>query len=181
MNKPSPTAKLIETLQADEKAIITTLLTRLCSGREIYGPWRVDDGRPNPQEALLEVIDALHYCAAELVRLSQFENDNGPRRPRVYVCHPYSCDPETNVDSIKHICRALVAENVLPVATPLYLPQFVSEETQRELALEMCCELLADCDEVQVYGGTITEGMQREIEHAIQRGIRVRFINGVEM
>ncbi len=176
MQKPSPLAKLIETLPADEKAIITTLLKRLCSGREIYGPWRVDDGRPNPQEALLEVIDALHYCAAELVRLSRFENDTGPRRLRVYVCHPYSNNREINVAQVTFICRALVANNVLPIAPHLYIPQFVDEETDREKALELCCDLLGICDEVRVYGGTITEGMQREIEHAMQRGIRVRFV-----
>ncbi|MCC6649272.1 MAG: hypothetical protein IT374_27345 [Polyangiaceae bacterium] len=55
----------------DERAIVETLLRRLDEGRLQYGPWRVDDGRDNPREALAEVVDALHYCAAELVRLSK--------------------------------------------------------------------------------------------------------------
>ena len=56
---------------ADERAIIDTIATRIGAGRLAYGPWRVDDGRNNPREALAEVMDALNYCAAELVRLSK--------------------------------------------------------------------------------------------------------------
>ncbi|MCP4674545.1 MAG: hypothetical protein GY854_03310 [Deltaproteobacteria bacterium] len=179
-NSPSPLANLIEALPTDEKAIITALLQRLCSGRETYGPWRVDDGRDYRQEALAEVLDALHYCAAELVRLSRFKNDAGPRRPRVYVCHPYSNDPENNVAQVTLICRALVANNALPLAPHLFIPQFVDEETDREKALELCCDLLGMCDEVRVYGGNITDGMRREIGHAMQRGIPVRFVDEVE-
>lgn len=56
---------------ADERSIIDTIASRIADGRRTYGPWRVDDGRNNPREALAEVMDALNYCAAELVRLSK--------------------------------------------------------------------------------------------------------------
>ena len=56
---------------ADERSIIDTIASRIAEGRRTYGPWRVDDGRDNPREALAEVMDALNYCAAELVRLSK--------------------------------------------------------------------------------------------------------------
>lgn len=56
---------------ADERAIVTTIVDRIAEGRNTYGEWRVDDGRNNPKEALAEVMDALNYCAAELVRLSK--------------------------------------------------------------------------------------------------------------
>jgi hypothetical protein len=56
---------------ADERSIVGTIVERLADGRRVYGPWRVDDGRNNPKEALAEVMDALNYCAAELVRLSK--------------------------------------------------------------------------------------------------------------
>ncbi len=58
-------------LSTDERAIVELLRQRLDDGRRQYGPWRVDDGRDNPREALAEVVDALHYCAAELVRLTK--------------------------------------------------------------------------------------------------------------
>lgn len=64
---------LIMALEADERAMVETLLERLHQGRREYGPWQVDDGRDNPREALEEVVDALNYCAAELVRLRRKE------------------------------------------------------------------------------------------------------------
>jgi hypothetical protein len=61
----------IEALQEDEKAIIEVLLDRIEQGRKEYGPWKVNDGRDYRGEAFDEVIDALHYCAAALVKKSQ--------------------------------------------------------------------------------------------------------------
>ena len=39
----------------------------------------------------------------------------------------------------------------------------------------MCLELLDTCDEVRVFGGRISQGMERELQHAARRGIPVRF------
>lgn len=58
-------------LGADERAIIETIATRIAGGRATYGEWNVDDGRDYPKEALAEIMDALNYCAAELVRLGK--------------------------------------------------------------------------------------------------------------
>jgi hypothetical protein len=58
---------------SDETAILDLLSQRLKQGRRTYGPWRVTDGRRYPREALAEVLDALHYCAAELLRLERAE------------------------------------------------------------------------------------------------------------
>jgi hypothetical protein len=63
---------------SDESAILRLLSERLAEGRRVYGPWRVDDGRRYPREALAEVLDALHYCAAELVRLDHVAAGDGP-------------------------------------------------------------------------------------------------------
>lgn len=63
----------VRSLAADERPIVETILTRIDAGRRDYGAWSIDDGRDYPGEALAEVIDALNYCAAELVRM---------RRPR---------------------------------------------------------------------------------------------------
>jgi len=58
-------------MESDERAVIRTIVERVHAGRSEYGAWRTDDGRNYPQEALLEVLDALNYCAAELVRLGR--------------------------------------------------------------------------------------------------------------
>ena len=54
-----------------------------------------DDGRQYLREALAEVLDALHYCAAELVRLDKRRQVPGFRTRRVYVCHPYRNAPSS--------------------------------------------------------------------------------------
>jgi len=67
-------AERIEALEADERAIVDVLLDRIEQGRKVYGPWRVNDGRDYNAEALEEIIDALHYCAAALL-LRKRRND----------------------------------------------------------------------------------------------------------
>ena len=62
-------ADRIAVLPEDERAILEVLLERMGKGRQQYGVWNVDDRRDYPAETLDEVIDALHYCAAALVRL----------------------------------------------------------------------------------------------------------------
>ena len=57
------------TAEEHDRAMEQALLDRIEEGRQRYGIWNVDDGREYPAETLDEVIDALHYCAAGLVRL----------------------------------------------------------------------------------------------------------------
>lgn len=64
------TSRLV-TLAADERAIVEAILARIDGGRRHYGAWRTGDGRDYSGEALAEVVDALNYCAAELVRLAK--------------------------------------------------------------------------------------------------------------
>jgi len=61
----------IRRLRHDEREIVEQIVARIEQGRCAYGPRNVSDGRNNPGEALLEVMDALNYCAAELVRLGK--------------------------------------------------------------------------------------------------------------
>ncbi len=62
-------------LQGDERFLVETIIRRIDSARNTYGAWRVSDGRNNSHEALCEVFDALAYIAAELVRISQANED----------------------------------------------------------------------------------------------------------
>lgn len=175
----NPEARLLArfgSLEGDEGAIVETIVARIESGRQDYGPWRTDDGRDYPREALAEVLDALNYCAAELVRLRRARMAVGVRTRRIYVCHPYADDPEANTERVRELCRALTDSGYLPVAPQLYLPQFLDEDTQREVALSFCLELVGICDEVRVYGGRVTAGMRREIERAEVLSIPVRFV-----
>lgn len=160
-------------LEGDERAIAEAALDRLDQGRAVYGPWHVDDDRDYPQEAMAEVVDALHYCAAELVRQRRNRPSTAGRMKRVYVCH--AGDPGANT-GVRVICRSLVERGDLPIAPQLYLPMFINGETESDLALAICLELVAICDEVRVYGNEVTAGMCREIDRAEALGIPVRFV-----
>lgn len=82
---------------------------------------------------------------------------------RVYICHPYSDDPAGNAEKVRVICRSLAERGFNPIAPQLYLNQLVLEDTQRELAMKICLDLVKMCDEVWVYGEP-PAGMRQELE-----------------
>jgi hypothetical protein len=169
---PEEIAKTVAGFQADENEIVSTIVQRIDRGRGAYGPWEIgsDHYRDYRREALEEVLDGMNYIAAELVRM---KNERDGRSMRVYIAHPWSDDPQGNAEDIKFICKGVVTNGALPIAPQLYLPHFLEEETQRELALKFCLELLADCDLVLAFG-VLTPGMKRELDFARARGIPIR-------
>ena len=84
-------------------------------------------------------------------------------RPLVYIFSPYSGDVERNACQARAYSRFAVAKHSIPIAPHLLYPQFMDEDTERELALFMGIVLLGKCDEMWVFGGTISEGMTAEI------------------
>ncbi len=91
------------------------------------------------------------------------------KRGTVYICHPYAGDPEGNRQKVLLICKDFVRCGLLPIAPQVYLPQFIDEETQRDVALEMCLRLLTLCDVVAICGEKVrTAGMTTEIALALR-------------
>ena len=88
----------------------------------------------------------------------------------VYICHPFANDPVGNTRAIRDICRQVVDAGDLPIAPQLYLPQFMSEEREREQAMDFCCAMLAVCDELRIYSAP-SDGMKREIAFAEEMGV----------
>lgn len=67
-------AERIQKLPDGERQIHDALLTRLEAGLQHYGAWKINhDPRSMISEALDELLDALHYCTAELLRLRELE------------------------------------------------------------------------------------------------------------
>jgi len=129
--------------------------------------------RPSPHRAMADARCSLEVARRLAHRMRQATPVG--RLKRVYVCHPFSDGPAANIGHVQRISRGLIADGVLPIAPHLYLPQLVDEATQRERALNLCVELLGTCDEVRVFGGRITPGMERELQYATRVGIPVRF------
>ena len=65
--------------------------------------------------------------------------------------------------------------DTIPIAPHLLFPQFLSEETERELAIFMDLVLLGKCEQLWVFGGEVSDGMRREIGRAKQKNMTIRY------
>ena len=96
-------------------------------------------------------------------------------RPMVYVCSPYSGDVKRNTANARIYSRFAVAKNTIPFAPHLLLPQYISEEHERGLAMFMNKVFLGKCDELWVFGNSITLGISEEIEQAEKMRKKIRY------
>lgn len=117
---------------------------------------------PTTYEALTNVIRA-----GKAVEKADF-------KPLVYICSPYSGDVEENLNMARTFCRFAVDMNVIPIAPHLLFPQFMSDKTERKQVMFMNYVLLGKCDELWVFGSTISNGMAYEIEIASKRKQKIR-------
>lgn len=92
----------------------------------------------------------------------------------IYVRSPYRGDINSNVNKAKKYCRFVIGQGKIPIAPHLYFPQFLSEEDERDKALQLNLELLNICTEMWVFGNNITEGMKFEIERS---NIPIKYFN----
>ncbi len=100
-------------------------------------------------------------------------------RPLVYICSRYSGDVSGNVKKAQEYSRFAADNKTVPIAPHLLFPQFIKEESERDLALELDVELLRRCDEVWVFGieNGISEGMAMEISNAGNAGQDIRYFD----
>ena len=86
---------------------------------------------------------------------------------KVYICSPLRGDIEGNIERAKSYCKQAITEGCFPIAPHIYFTQFMDDTIprERELAMTMGIELLDMCDELWIYGDTISEGMRAEIDY----------------
>ena len=101
---------------------------------------------------------------------------------KVFISHPLSSDPHINKILVDKICRDIIKneKDVLPIS-PLHTFSFVDEETTdiRDNILEVCYNLIDDCDEVRlyIYGLSRSRGQALENNYALANDINVEYIN----
>ena len=99
-------------------------------------------------------------------------------RPVVYICSPYSSgNIEQNVINARKYSRFAVDKGAIPIAPHLLFPQFMSEETERELAMFMNKVLITKCAELWVFGDKYTNGMNDEIIYALRKDKPIHYFN----
>ena len=90
----------------------------------------------------------------------------------IYLACAYSSDPHDGVRRVRELARSVTELGDLPVAPQLFLPQFLDEATERDLAMACCLKLVSLCDELRAYGEP-SEGMKLEIAEARRLGIPI--------
>lgn len=124
-----------------------------------------------------------YYDPVTYKALSRIEKEERAARkaasfkPVVYVCSPYSGDIERNTANARMYSRFAVAKNTIPFAPHLLLPQYISEDHERGLAMFMNKVFLGKCDELWVFGNKITDGMEEEIELAGKMRKKIRYFS----
>ena len=98
---------------------------------------------------------------------------------RWYICSPYSGNVDFNVTNARIYCKYAVDNKCIPIAPHLLFPQFMNDEepTDRELAMFMNMVLLSKCEELWVFGNTISQGMGQEIAKAEKRRMKIRYFD----
>ena len=96
-------------------------------------------------------------------------------RPLVYVCSPFSGDTQANTEKARRCSRFAVCRGAIPITPHLLFPQFLSEDTERELAMFMDMVLLTKCEQLWVFRNAVSEGMRREIEKAKKKHMTIRY------
>lgn len=95
----------------------------------------------------------------------------------VYICSPFFGDMEGNTVKARRYSRFAVDHDAIPIAPHLLLPQYMEEETERDLAIQSDLEILKRCDELWVFGAEerLSAGMKAELDTAKGLGMVIRF------
>ena len=108
--------------------------------------------------------------------ISNMDKEQKRYMPMVYICSAYSGDVEGNTEKARRYSRFVVDAGKIPIAPHLLLPQFMEEESERELAMFMDIAILSKCRELWVFGKP-TAGMLNEIVYAERKQMTIKYFN----
>ena len=99
---------------------------------------------------------------------------DGPRL--VYICAPLRGDVEKNIEFARQKALEVFQAGDIPVCPHLMFPPIADPENpvQDQAAREMGLRLVETCQQINVYGTVVSEGMWAEINHAVLLGIPVK-------
>jgi hypothetical protein len=99
----------------------------------------------------------------------------------VYIASPYKGDTILNSIRAKRYARFVARQCCVPVAPHIYMTQFLddNDKAEREAGLFLGLQMLKRCNELWIFGSTISDGMQREIDFAKKRNIPIRYFDNM--
>ena len=94
---------------------------------------------------------------------------------KVYICAPLGGDVEGNLERVKRYTRYALMCGTAPVVPHFYaLCLNDDNQKEREIGLAAGLGMLWFCDELWVFGQTVTEGMKQEIQFCKHLNIKTR-------
>lgn len=123
------------------------------------------------QEAVKDCLD--NFCKPE-------ESQSVPAPTLVYICAPLRGDVERNIEFARLRAQEVFQAGEVPICPHLMFPPIADpgNPSEDQAARDMGLRLVALCQQVNVYGGECTAGMQAEIDLAQKLGIPVNFMKG---
>ena len=101
---------------------------------------------------------------------------------KVYLCAPLGGDVTANLEKVRQYCRYALLCGTAPVVPHFYAECLDDNNPKdREAGLAAGMSLLWLCDEVWVFGDTVTDGMRAELKFCKNLNIRVRKITEKEI
>lgn len=98
---------------------------------------------------------------------------------KIYICSPLRGDVTRNQILARKYCKKIIDGRYgwLPVCPHIYFTQFMDDNDikDRQEAMRLNKKLIDECDELWVCTNVITEGMQEEINYALNNDKRVEF------
>lgn len=139
-----------------------------CGKFEWYAYRPTDADYETIRKAARQYLDPFRDRAPE-------RSHDGPKL--VYICAPLRGDAIHNIEFARQKAQEVFQSGDIPVCPHITLPSNADPacSVQDEAAREMGLRLLESCQQVNVYGSTITEGMRVEIRRAQELGVPVVF------
>ena len=101
---------------------------------------------------------------------------------KVYICAPLGGDVEGNLERVKRYTRYALMCGTAPVVPHFYaLCRNDDNQKEREIGLAAGLGMLWFCDELWVFGQTVTEGMKQEIQFCKHLNIKTRYVSEKEI
>ena len=115
--------------------------------------------------------------ACEALRRIEKEEKAARYRPLVYICSPFSGKVRKNKKKARKYCRFALEQHTIPFAPHLLFPQFIDDSSpqERQLAMFMNMIMLGHCEELWVFGDSISAGMKQEIRKAERKRMKIRY------
>lgn len=101
---------------------------------------------------------------------------------RVYVCAPLGGNIEENLKKVKTYTAYALRCGTAPVVPHFYAECLDDNDPKdREIGLAAGLSLLWFCDELWLFGDTVTDGMKNELQFSKNLNIRIRKITENEI